>query len=91
MPNSFGYCSDGSKYGPKWGAEDEDTVGCGYDCNTGRVFFTNNGKRLSVDEIVGQNTWFPTIGVIGPCIIKINLGDGQFKYSAIEERRDENF
>ncbi|CAG8590249.1 2493_t:CDS:2, partial [Paraglomus occultum] len=85
----FVYCSDGSTHGPNtnWGVND--TVGCGYDCNTGCVYFTKNGRRLNIDsKVPSQDTRFPTIRATGPCSVKVNFGVD--KNMEAVEKEDEN-
>ncbi|RIA79192.1 concanavalin A-like lectin/glucanase domain-containing protein [Glomus cerebriforme] len=72
----------GIEYGPEW-IEAEYTVGCGYDSDSGDVFFTLNGKFLGIAFTNIKHIWFPTIGANGPCTVEINFGDNpdnKFKY-----------
>uniref|UniRef100_A0A1D1XYM9 Protein ssh4 n=1 Tax=Anthurium amnicola TaxID=1678845 RepID=A0A1D1XYM9_9ARAE len=88
--NSVGYHSNegkkfhndgltGTKYAEKWG-EVGDVIGCGYYPNTGQVFFTKNGKNMGITYTGLFHVWFPTIGSDGVCSVKVNFGQGEFRY-----------
>ncbi|CAG8772228.1 20063_t:CDS:2, partial [Racocetra persica] len=90
--NSIAYHSDdgrkfhsdphkgGVSYSEPWGKGD--TIGCGYRPDDGEVFFTKNGKFLSVafsgNEV--KHTWYPSVGTDGSCELEVNFGDSEFKY-----------
>ncbi|KAF9478718.1 SPRY-domain-containing protein [Pholiota conissans] len=90
-PNSWGYygddgsslCTDksGSLFGPSYGVGD--TIGCGIDFTTYKVFYTKNGTLIgSAFDNVGKSLdLYPTVGLqhSGEAI-RANFGQDPFKY-----------
>lgn len=88
---SVGYHSDdgckflddatgGQDYGPSWG--NGDTVGCGYEPETGHVFFTLNGHMVGTAfSSAARNAYYASIGSDGPATVHVNFGKEPFLYS----------
>jgi hypothetical protein len=86
---SYGYHSDdgGMFHGipPKHGRPlygPGDTVGCGLEYISSRIFFTKNGKFLGYEFNVGKDVvesgLYPTVGVDSECPIFVNFGERPF-------------
>lgn len=66
--------------------EKGDVIGIGYRTNSGTVFFTRNGKKLSEKSIGGHiKGWkfkyiYPIVGANIPCKIHVNFGSYGFVY-----------
>jgi len=74
----------GRPYGPPYQRQG-DVIGCGYNCTTQEIFFTHNGKYLSVAfKIKGTVTSEdiqPLITLHEPsCLLSINLGNQPFQF-----------
>ncbi len=72
-----------SQYGPLFGPGD--TVGCGLEYSSRRIFFVWNGNFLGyafdeISEDVIDSGLFPTVGVDTECPLHINFGDQPFKF-----------
>mmetsp|Transcript_13963 Transcript_13963/g.29196 ORF Transcript_13963/g.29196 Transcript_13963/m.29196 type:complete len:986 (+) Transcript_13963:98-3055(+) len=72
-----------SQYGPLFGPGD--TVGCGLEYSTRRIFFVWNGNFLGyafdeISEDVIDGGLFPTVGVDTECPLHINFGNQPFKF-----------
>ena len=70
-------------YGPKFGPGD--TVGCGLDYASRRIFFCKNGEFLGyafdrVDERMIEAGLYPTVGLDSHCPIFVNYGSKPFKF-----------
>ncbi|CCE62513.1 hypothetical protein TPHA_0C03610 [Tetrapisispora phaffii CBS 4417] len=63
-----------------------DVIGVGYRINSGTVFFTRNGKKVSEKEVGGHiKGWkfkylYPIVGANVPCKIHVNLGTSGFVF-----------
>ena len=88
---SYGYHSDdggmfhGKGLPPKHGQPlygPGDTVGCGLEYISSRIFFTKNGKFLGYEFNVGKDVvesgLYPTVGVDSECPIFVNFGERPF-------------
>ncbi|PPQ98683.1 hypothetical protein CVT24_003310 [Panaeolus cyanescens] len=67
-----------------------DTVGCGYEFNTGSIFFTYNGLRLpnafnGVYLPQYAQDVFAAIGVEGECEFEVNFGGDVFRWKEANE------
>lgn len=92
--NSYGYHGDDGgifhghgdmirPYGPSFGVGD--TVGCGLDYVSKRIFFVKNGLFLgyAFDELgedVMERGLYPTVGVDTVCPLFVNFGDRPFGF-----------
>ena len=70
-------------YGPSFGPGD--TVGCGLDYRSRKIFFTKNGQFLGhAFEKVGKEAiekgLYPTVGVDTECPIYMNYGERPFRF-----------
>ncbi len=100
--HSFGYHGDDGgifhghgdmlrRYGPSFGPGD--TVGCGLDYSTRKVFFVKNGEFLgwafeNVDEEMLDRGLYPTVGVDTECPVHVNFGKLPFKFDLKEFGRE---
>ncbi|ODV95093.1 hypothetical protein PACTADRAFT_34830 [Pachysolen tannophilus NRRL Y-2460] len=63
-----------------------DVVGIGYRTQSGTIFFTRNGKKLSESKIGGHIKGFrptkiyPTIGSTNKCCVHVNMGQAGFVF-----------
>ena len=92
--NSFGYHGDDGgifhghgdmlrRYGPSFGPGD--TVGCGFDYSSRKIFFCKNGEFLGyafekIDKEMVERGLYPTVGVDTECPIHVNFGEVPFKF-----------
>ncbi|KAL7431041.1 hypothetical protein ACHAXM_002493 [Skeletonema potamos] len=92
--HSFGYHGDDGgifhghgdmlrRYGPSFGPGD--TVGCGLEYSTRKIFFVKNGVFLGwafdkVDKEMVERGLYPTVGVDTECPIHVNFGQVPFKF-----------
>lgn len=95
--HSFGYHGDDGgifhgygdmlrRYGPSFGPGD--TVGCGLEYSTRRIFFVKNGEFLGwafqkIDKEMVERGLYPTVGVDTDCPIHVNFGQVPFKFDWI--------
>ncbi len=91
---SFGYHGDDGgifhghgdmlrRYGPSFGPGD--TVGCGLEYSTRKIFFVKNGEFLGyafekIDKEMVERGLYPTVGVDTECPIHVNFGQVPFKF-----------
>ncbi|KAI8364732.1 concanavalin A-like lectin/glucanase domain-containing protein, partial [Radiomyces spectabilis] len=76
------FCDDptgGQEYGPSWGVGD--IVGCGYQPETGNIFFTLNGRMID-QAFVGleRHHYFASFGADGFAQVSINFGQRPFLF-----------
>lgn len=62
-----------------------DTVGCGLEYSTRRIFFVKNGEFLgyafeNIDKEMVERGLYPTVGVDTECPIHVNFGQVPFKF-----------
>jgi hypothetical protein len=92
--HSFGYHGDDGgifhghgdmlrRYGPSFGPGD--TVGCGLEYSTRKIFFVKNGIFLGwafekIDKEMVERGLYPTVGVDTECPIHVNFGQVPFKF-----------
>ncbi|ORZ39635.1 concanavalin A-like lectin/glucanase domain-containing protein, partial [Catenaria anguillulae PL171] len=69
----------------------DDTVGCGVDTRTGKVFYTRNGERMPIvdcsDVPAPRLTVNPCIGADGECSLKTNFGTEPFRWQEANDSR----
>eukprot|EP01083_Nonionella_stella_P279381 950423_1 len=91
---SFGYHGDDGgiyhgqgdmlrRYGPPFGPGD--TVGCGLEYSSRRIFFCKNGVFLGYafdkcEKEVVDSGLYPTIGIDTECPVYVNFGERPFKF-----------
>jgi len=93
---SFGYHGDDGgifhgqgetvrRFGPSFGKGD--TVGCGLEYSTRKLFFVKNGKFLgyafdgkALDRDMVDRGLYPTVGVDTECPIFVNFGEKPFRF-----------
>lgn len=63
------------------GIKEGDVIGVGYLCQSGTVFFTQNGQNLGKASIGFKYPLYPIIGSIGPCHVSVNFGYEDFLFS----------
>eukprot|EP01111_Echinosteliopsis_oligospora_P011467 TRINITY_DN3793_c0_g1_i1.p1 TRINITY_DN3793_c0_g1~~TRINITY_DN3793_c0_g1_i1.p1 ORF type:complete len:924 (+),score=262.14 TRINITY_DN3793_c0_g1_i1:63-2834(+) len=69
----------GKAYGPQWAVND--VIGCGWDQGSKKIFFTYNGRYISVAFENVEGIMYPAIGLNTPgAKIKANFGQEQFKF-----------
>ena len=92
--HSFGYHGDDGgifhghgdmlrRYGPSFGPGD--TIGCGLEYSTRKIFFVKNGEFLGfafekIDKEMVERGLYPTVGVDTECPIHVNFGQMPFKF-----------
>mmetsp|Transcript_16075 Transcript_16075/g.25028 ORF Transcript_16075/g.25028 Transcript_16075/m.25028 type:complete len:986 (-) Transcript_16075:85-3042(-) len=100
--HSFGYHGDDGgifhghgdmlrRYGPSFGPGD--TVGCGLDYSTRKIFFVKNGDFLgwafeNVDVEMVDRGLYPTVGIDTECPVLVNFGKLPFKFDLKEFGRE---
>ncbi|SCU96968.1 LAFA_0G09076g1_1 [Lachancea sp. 'fantastica'] len=84
LNDSFELSSELASIFPR--CEKGDVIGIGYRTNSGTVFFTRNGKKLSEKSIGGHiKGWkfqylYPVVGTNVPCKIHVNFGTYGFVF-----------
>jgi len=92
--HSFGYHGDDGgifhghgdmlrRYGPSFGPGD--TIGCGLEYSTRKIFFVKNGEFLGfafekIEKEMVERGLYPTVGVDTECPIHVNFGQMPFKF-----------
>ncbi|KAG0479507.1 hypothetical protein HPP92_010145 [Vanilla planifolia] len=102
-PGSIGFNSDGSVFldGRKLVFESEkagwanvnQTIGCGYDPNTKKVFFTVDANLAHVIRCSSEAYGFPLFPVLATnanATLLVNMGQAPFKYAAANAIRSPN-
>ncbi|KAF3937129.1 hypothetical protein ABW19_dt0205012 [Dactylella cylindrospora] len=73
---------------PKWGQDYGalDIVGLGFDYNSGKIFFTKNGRLVGIVGIGDTKTRYrPAVSVPKGCTARIHLDEKLFKYKDWKE------
>jgi len=84
------FCDDpngGEDYAVPWGAVG-DVVGCGWQPDSGTVWFTLNGVVVGLAYTdLARHVFFPAFGADGYCKVSFNFGKTSFRYQFLPDQK----